>query len=290
MTTSTRLTPLQAPHEISIAELIDRYAVLLLDAYGVLVHATGPLPGACELIRELNRIGKPYYVLTNSASKLPETAAERYRGFGLSINPERIITAGSLLAGYFAAEGFQGNRCIVLGPEDSMRYVELAGGIVVSPLEPFDALVVADEAGFPFLETVEAVLTGLYQKLDRGEELCLILPNPDLVYPKGDQGFGITSGSIALVLEAALQLRCPDRSDLHFARLGKPHTAIFAEARRRSGIDAMVMIGDQLETDIRGANAFGIDSALVAGGVWGPGRVLPPDGPRPTYLTRIAAF
>ena len=29
----------------------------------------------------------------------------------------------------------------------------------------------------------------------------------------------------------------------------------------------MVMFGDTLETDIRGANAFGIDSALVAGGV-----------------------
>jgi ribonucleotide monophosphatase NagD (HAD superfamily) len=29
----------------------------------------------------------------------------------------------------------------------------------------------------------------------------------------------------------------------------------------------MVMIGDQLETDIRGANAFGLDSALVGTGV-----------------------
>jgi HAD superfamily hydrolase (TIGR01450 family) len=270
--------------EVSIEELIDRYAMLLLDAYGVLVHASGPLPGARELLDELNRIGKSYYVLTNEASRLPETAAQRYRGFGLPIGPERIITAGSLLAGYFSKHDPVGNRCVVLGTKDSARYVEQAGGIVVPPGEPFDALVIADEAGFPFLETVDAVLTGLFRKIDRGEEVQLVLPNPDLVYPKGDQGFGIASGSVALMFEAALQLRYPDRQDLRFARLGKPHTAIFAEARRRSGTDDMVMIGDQLETDIRGANAFGIDSALVAGGVWGSGHALPTDGPRPTYL------
>jgi hypothetical protein len=45
---------------ITIAELIDRYAVLLLDAYGVLVHGGGALPGAVEFIERLNRSGKPY--------------------------------------------------------------------------------------------------------------------------------------------------------------------------------------------------------------------------------------
>jgi ribonucleotide monophosphatase NagD (HAD superfamily) len=32
----------------------------------------------------------------------------------------------------------------------------------------------------------------------------------------------------------------------------------------------MVMIGDQLETDIRGAVNFGLDSALIGTGVAGP--------------------
>ena len=36
---------------------------------------------------------------------------------------------------------------------------------------------------------------------------------------------------------------------------------------KRTGTRDMVMLGDTLETDIRGANAFGIDSVLVAGGV-----------------------
>jgi len=253
--------------EISIEKLIERYAVLLLDAYGVLIHTSGALPGAAELIAELNRTEKAYFILTNDASKLPRTTAKLFRRFGLAIDAERIITSGALLKAYFSEHRLQGSACVVLGPQDSARYVEIAGGKIVSPQDGFDVLVIGDEAGFPFLETVDTVLTALFRMLDRRQEVHLVLPNPDLIYPKADHGFGIASGSIALMLEAALQLRYPDRPDLRFMRLGKPHAAIYREALLRSGTRDMVMIGDQLETDIRGANAFGIDSVLVDTGI-----------------------
>jgi HAD superfamily hydrolase (TIGR01450 family) len=247
--------------------LISRYTVLLMDAYGVLVNQAGRLPGADELILELNRRQKPYYILTNDASKLPSTASERFNGFGLPIEPQRVITSGSLLRGYFEAKSLAGARCAVLGPEDCARYVTDAGGKVVPPAGGFDVLVIGDESGYPFVETIDTVITGLFHKVERREPVHLILPNPDLIYPKTDGGFGIASGSIAGMIEAILQLRFPHASRLEFDRLGKPHAAIFKEALKRSGSMDMVMIGDQLETDIRGANAFGLDSALVGTGV-----------------------
>ena len=146
------------------------------------------------------------------------------------------------------------------------------------------AIVIGDQSGFPFLETVNAVMSALFQKLDRREVVHLVLPNPDLIYPDGNDGYGVASASVALILEAALQLRYPDRSDLGFVRLGKPHRAIFAEALRRSGTNDMVMIGDQLETDIRGANDFGIDSVLMDTGISAP--ALDSSAPRPTYRMR----
>ena len=269
------------PPEITVDQLIERYAVLLLDAYGVLVNSDGALPGAVELIRLLNRRVKPYFIVTNDASKLPTTAARRYQRFGLAIDEARMITSGQLLADHFAREGLAGARCVVLGPADSVTYVEQAGGRPVSPATEFDVLVVADESGFPFLETVDAVLSALYHAFDAGRRVHLVCPNPDLVYPSA-RGFGIASGSVAAVLEAALALRFPRRG-LGFTRLGKPHAAIFEAACRRSGTRDMVMIGDQLETDIRGARAFGLDAALVMTGVSeeiaGVG-----DAVRPTYL------
>jgi ribonucleotide monophosphatase NagD (HAD superfamily) len=66
---------------------------------------------------------------------------------------------------------------------------------------------------------------------------------------------------------AALQVRYPHRTDLRFTRLGKPYAAMFTEALRRSGTRNMVMIGDQLETDIRGARAFGHEAVWVSTGV-----------------------
>ncbi len=60
-------------------QLAARYPVLLLDAYGVLVHSTGALPDAVARIAYLNRTGKPYFLLTNDASTLPAAAARRSR-------------------------------------------------------------------------------------------------------------------------------------------------------------------------------------------------------------------
>lgn len=269
--------------EIRFEQLVERYEVLLLDAYGVLVHSSGALPGAARRMDELQRAGKEFFILTNDASKLPEAAAERYRRYGVALPAERIITSGMLLAHHFAAHGLVGKRCAVLGPPGSAHYVERAGGVVVGADQPFEVVVIGDEAGFPFFDTVDAVLTGLYRRLDAGEPVALVLPNPDLVYPKDAGAFGLTSGAVALMLEAALQVRYPQRKDLRFARLGKPQRAMFEEALRRSGSRDMVMIGDQLETDIQGANGFGLDSVLFTGGLTHANLVLDHTRPRPTF-------
>jgi ribonucleotide monophosphatase NagD (HAD superfamily) len=61
--------------EVTMEKLMADYSVVLLDAYGVLVDKQGALPGAQNLIEKFNRINKPYFILTNDASKLPETSA-----------------------------------------------------------------------------------------------------------------------------------------------------------------------------------------------------------------------
>ena len=59
----------------------------------------------------------------------------------------------------------------------------------------------------------------------------------------------------------------PGRDDLRFTRLGKPNAPIFQEALRQAGTTDVVMVGDQLGTDILGANRLGIPSALVTTGL-----------------------
>ena len=251
----------------SIRDLAERYDALLFDAYGVLVHADGPMPGADAVIAGLNRSGKPYRLITNDASTLPKTAAARYRRYGLQLDAEHIVSSGLLLEDWFREHGLQGKRCAVLGPRDSMRYVERAGGEVVRADQAFDVLMIGDESGYAFLDTVDSTLSTLFRLLDRGARVHLVLPNPDLIFPVGADGFGFAAGSIALMFEAALARRYPQRSDLRFARLGKPQPNLYQRALRELGTQNAVMIGDQLETDIAGAHAAGIDSALITTGV-----------------------
>lgn len=270
------------PGPVTLDILLERYDALLLDAYGVLVTLDGALPGAVALIERLNRSGKPYWVLSNTAARLPEHAAARYRGFGLELEAGRILTSGMLLARYFREQGLVGRACLVLGPEDSRAYVERAGGRPVLPGEDFEVVVLADQAGFPLLETLDWLVTALFAKLEGGGRVPLILPNPDLIYPTR-QGFGLTAGSLAVLLEAVLTRRFPDRADLRFEPLGKPRPGLFEAAAGLAGSRNLVMLGDQLETDILGAVSFGIDAVLILGGVTRAGQVLQKGGVKPTY-------
>ncbi len=256
------------PAAIAIGELLDRHDGILLDVYGVLTDARGALPGARELIAELARRGMPYAIVTNDASRSQDTYVRRFAGFGLAIPAERIVTSGRLLPGYLRAHGLTGARCAVLGTPDSIAYVRAGGGEIV-PLAhgvDLDALIVCDDDGFEFLPAIELALSAAVRALDAGRRPALVLPNPDLVYPKGGGELGFTAGAIALLIETVLARRFPELSP-RFVRLGKPEPHLFDQAARLLGIAParLVMVGDQLETDIAGAAAAGIDAALLAG-------------------------
>ena len=63
---------------VTVGELLEQYETLLLDAYGVLVTHDAPLPGAAALVDHLNATGKPYFILTNDASRSPERSSARF--------------------------------------------------------------------------------------------------------------------------------------------------------------------------------------------------------------------
>jgi ribonucleotide monophosphatase NagD (HAD superfamily) len=162
--------------------------------------------------------------------------------------------------------------------------VPLATGMAV------DAVVVCDDDGFPFLEGIELVVSAAVRAIDDGRRIALVLPNPDLVYPKGGGELGVTAGAIALVVEAVLAQRFPQLQP-RFDRLGKPAPHLFAAGAALLDVPAhrLVMIGDQIDTDVAGANAAGMPVALVEGvSRWRHAR-RDAGAPVPTYLLdRIA--
>jgi len=124
--------------------------------------------------------------------------------------------------------------------------------------------VASDDAGFELLDGINAALTACVRALDEGRRVEMVCPNPDLIYPRGGGTLGFTAGALALMLEAGIRRRHPEAPG--FVRLGKPEPALFELARSRlPGHGRLLMIGDQLETDIAGAHAAGLEAALVTG-------------------------
>lgn len=259
--------PRAKPEIVTLDALLARFDTLLLDAYGVLIDQQGPLPGAVALIERLNREHRPYLILTNSASRLPETMAEAFGSRGLAIPAERILSSGMLLANHFNQHRLCGARCLVLGPTAARTYVERAGGEIVPVQSGIDAevIVIADQQGFALQQGLDRALTLMLQRLDRGDPLALIVCNPDLIYPVARGHYGVTAGALAAMLEAILRERYPDKS-IGFTPLGKPHPPIFSAAMQQVSGSA-VMLGDQLSTDILGAQRFGIATAQVMSGL-----------------------
>jgi 4-nitrophenyl phosphatase len=260
--------PVAATTSALLEQIGERYAGILLDVYGVLLDGSGALPGARELIAELERRRVPYAIVTNDASRSIDTYVKRFARFGIPVAGDHLVTSGSLLPGYLATKSLAGARVCVLGTDDSADFVRAGGGNVV-PLAQgleLDVLAVCDDAGFEFLPSLEWAFSAVVRAIEAGRRPTLVLPNPDLVYPKSAGELGFTAGAMALVIEAALARRFPhDR--FTFDRLGKPEPHLFVQAAKLLGIapDQLLMIGDQLETDVAGARAAGCDAALLAG-------------------------
>ena len=252
---------------IDAEAIFAKYDLICIDAYGVLVDHTGALPGANRFMQELQQNQIEYLILTNDASNSLESCESKYKKNGFVIPAKRIITSASLIGGYYRKHRLVGAQTLVMGTEDTKDYARKAGAQIVEPTpqQKLDILIVGDEAGYPLLETIDHVITILIQHYDRGERPRLLLPNPDLIYPKSAQSYGITSGSIVCLIEAVLEQRYGEQIQFH--ALGKPNATIFQEALQRYPAKKPVMIGDQLHTDILGANRFGIDSILSMAGL-----------------------
>lgn len=258
------------PERITRAtDLIARFDAVLLDSYGVLVDGSGVLPGAAAFIDALRASPTPWLVVSNDASRTVAASAGRYADLGLAIPPERILLSAALLAPYFAAHQLQGKRTIVLGPEDSKTWVRDAGGHVVDfrTADP-EVVVVCDDAGYPFVEAVEAVISTVAARHRQGFPTALVVPNPDLIYPCGEGRLALTAGTTAAVIERALEAVFGETAP-RFDALGKPHPAMFDAACERVGHrgPSVVMLGDQLNTDVAGARAAGLCACLVGTGV-----------------------
>ena len=250
-------------------DLLTRYDHFLVDLWGVVWDGQDLFPEAVEFCRRLmEREDKDLLFLSNTSEHVAEEVVGLLREAGLEKTDLRhIATSGQALQAWFAAHGLAGKPVYVVGCESVVENVRRAGGL---PLEmPRDGLELKTRARSdtlviggltnPDWERLEEIATGV-----AAAGLRLVLPNPDRVVIRQSGRVRLPPGMVAHVIETALP-------GVRVDYVGKPYAFIYDYAFERLGERACrgraLMIGDSLDTDVRGANAAGVASLLLGQGV-----------------------
>jgi HAD superfamily hydrolase (TIGR01459 family) len=244
-----------------LAELTSRYDGLLLDQWGVLHDGVRAYPGAVTALEALRLAGKRVIILSNSGRLGAENAAQLSKlGFARELYDE-VVSAGDDARDALVArdEPFHhalGRRCLLLARQGEAHLAEGLG------LDLVDDVAVADFILLMTMDPPRQSVTGWMDLLRTASErrLPMICANPDLHRASPDGGLQEAPGLVA---------RAYDQLGGTVRYHGKPEPRIYRTCLAKLGLDRgrVVAIGDSLEHDIAGAEAAGIDSVFIGGGI-----------------------
>ncbi len=87
----------EATHHATLADIADRYDVILLDSFGVLNIGDRVIPGAPERVAALQAMGKRVIVVTNAAGYPKRLLLQRFGRLGFSFSPEDVVSSRETL-------------------------------------------------------------------------------------------------------------------------------------------------------------------------------------------------
>ncbi len=268
-----------------LREIAPRYDGFILDLWGVLHDGSAPFPGVLDALARLKSAGKRLAVLSNAPRRAALVAS---RMTEIGIPPElydHVHSSGEEAWQHLKRRddpfyASLGRRCYHIGParDDNM-------------LEGIDLERVADIAEAAFIlntgpawgweETVAD-----YEKLlqaARARDVPMVCANPDLVVmlqaARARDVPMVCANPDLVVIHEGRPAICAGALAQRYAALGgrvrwhgKPFPSVYQTCFALLGIAErrrILAVGDSLRTDIAGAEAAGIDSVLVTGGIHG---------------------
>jgi HAD superfamily hydrolase (TIGR01458 family) len=225
-------------------------AAILLDIDGVL-HVTGDAtPGAAEAVSRLRADGHRIRFVTNNTIRSRSELAAELRGLGIELADAELQTAPVA-----AAQALAGRRVFPLTMPAIRR--DLEGVQLV--YESADAVLFGGADDLPETDEVFSytTLARAFAELQDGADLYCLHKNR---WWQTAHGPLLDSGAFVAGLEYA--------ADVEATVLGKPSLAYFRAALDALGVDAQeaVMVGDDVEADVGGAQALGLRGVLVRTG------------------------
>jgi HAD superfamily hydrolase (TIGR01459 family) len=261
------MTAPQAQAIAGLSELAPRYDALLCDVWGVIHNGAVSFPAACAALARFRAEHGPVILISNSP-RPHGPVIEQLDGLAVPRDAySRIVTSGDATR-LLLAERAPGPAWRIGPDRDAplyeglgVEFSDLDHAAFISVTGPFD-----DENDEP-ADYRDDFLKGVARGLD------LLCANPDIVVQRGDRLI-YCGGALAQLYESL---------GGKVVMAGKPYRPIYdlalaegAEALGRELDPQRVLcIGDGLPTDVRGANARGLDILFCANGIHGAETVGP---------------
>ena len=228
----------------------------LLDLDGTLYSGGAAIPGAVAAVDRLRRQQIPVRLVTNTTSRSRAMLVERLRGYGFEVSTEEVFTA--TLAGSRLART-AGYRCVApFMPEPAlqdMAELELAGGTSGRPGGCVPQAVMVGDLGERWSY---GLLQEAFEYVMAGAELIAL--SRDRYWWDQDR-LALDAGPFVAALEFA--------TGKSAMVAGKPSPSFYAAALQSLGVQpagSVAMIGDDLWSDVEGAQRAGLQGWLVRTG------------------------
>jgi HAD superfamily hydrolase (TIGR01458 family) len=227
---------------------------ILLDIDGVLHVGDEPIPGAVKALAELREIASGLRLVTNTTSRSRAEVAARLREIGIEASVDEMLTPAAMAVQYCKTHSLTKTRLFI---SESLR--EDLSALHESPEgETPEVVVLGDIADRFNADTMNEI----FRLLMDGARLMALQHNR--YWAHGD-GLMLDVGAWAAALEYAT-----GRTAI---TVGKPSNDFYNAALASLGVDAnsAIMVGDDIEADVNGAQTCGIQGVLVRTGKYRDG-------------------
>jgi HAD superfamily hydrolase (TIGR01459 family) len=233
-----------------LRSIVENYDIFYIDLWGVVHNGITLHKDAIEALKEITKARKQYVLLTNAPrpNKTVKTFLEKM-GMNKEIR-ERVYSSGEAALSYLKKNLL----------DDKFYHI--------GPVRDFDLFLnFKKNKTIDIKESSFLLCTGLFE--EQGEDLNyykelfkehvnkkMICTNPDLIVDRGDKR-ELCAGSVALVFK---------KMGGEVIYFGKPFPEVYNQSidNREKRV---LSIGDNLNTDIKGANNLNYDSLIISNGV-----------------------
>lgn len=229
--------------------LLDHYDGLIIDLDGTVFRLEDPIEPAIEF---LQRAEIPIVYVTNNSTREPGEWAEMLVDAGVEADEECVLTS-ALAAAAMLGDVDPPPRVYPIGEQGLTAALDAEGIETTDSHEDAEAVVVGWDRQLTWDKLRTAALA-----IHHGARL--VGTNTDPVYPT-DEGPWPGNGAALAFIRAV--------TNVSAEVAGKPETPMFELAADRLGEGRLLVVGDQIHSDIQAAERLGWDCVLALTGVSG---------------------